>query len=579
MLLSLIVLFLFAAPDRDGELLRAIRYLSGVSELEQLDQSEVERYEALAARPIPLNRASRSRLVGSGLFSAYQLATLADYRARNGDILSFAELAVVDGFGEECARALKPFLTLEPVLAPGALPDSARAAHETAFYAAVARKSDASASGQGLKYGLKYRFSYGGRWALALAAKSGYDAALFPPEGGSAYALYQGNGTLGKVILGSFNARFGQGLVRWSGFSLETPSGTGSFSRRPSLLSPAWSYSGSGTLLGAAADFQLGRSLVSAYATLPLKGAWQAGANASFFGRYGEAGTTAVFERTASGERRIFVSADARCNLRGVDLFGEAALRLPEKTAALRAGARSKLGDALVAALLVRAVPSRYSGRSGGEYALSAGLDFSAGEYVPLAGKSGFGSSRRRHTGSLTAEASALPVPERDTGRKQLKIIASWTWQLDGRWSATLRISERLRNYDVLNRSDVRIDVRREEGPWTLGFRANAVASERWGMLGYAEGGYRTDGAWLWLRATLFWADAWNDRIYCYERDAPGQFNVPAYYGRGWSLSAVGALKTRRWGRWYLSGGWTGYARAEKKPGKAELKLQWVSTF
>ena len=40
-------------------------------------------------------------------------------------------------------------------------------------------------------------------------------------------------------------------------------------------------------------------------------------------------------------------------------------------------------------------------------------------------------------------------------------------------------------------------------------------------------------------------ADNWNDRIYCYERDAPGSFNIPAYYGRGWAASLVGRLKLR----------------------------------
>ena len=31
--------------------------------------------------------------------------------------------------------------------------------------------------------------------------------------------------------------------------------------------------------------------------------------------------------------------------------------------------------------------------------------------------------------------------------------------------------------------------------------------------------------------------DDWDDRIYVYERDAPGSFSVPARYGRGWSAS------------------------------------------
>ena len=31
--------------------------------------------------------------------------------------------------------------------------------------------------------------------------------------------------------------------------------------------------------------------------------------------------------------------------------------------------------------------------------------------------------------------------------------------------------------------------------------------------------------------------DNWDDRIYVYERDAPGSFTVPARYGRGWDAS------------------------------------------
>ena len=49
----------------------------------------------------------------------------------------------------------------------------------------------------------------------------------------------------------------------------------------------------------------------------------------------------------------------------------------------------------------------------------------------------------------------------------------------------------------------------------------------------------------VYLRGTLFFIDEWDDRIYAYERDAPGSFNVPAYYGRGYSLSLVARQKIR----------------------------------
>lgn len=48
-----------------------------------------------------------------------------------------------------------------------------------------------------------------------------------------------------------------------------------------------------------------------------------------------------------------------------------------------------------------------------------------------------------------------------------------------------------------------------------------------------------------YLRVTGFVIDNWPDRIYVYERDAPGTFSVPAYYGRGASFSAVGSAKWR----------------------------------
>ena len=98
-------------------------------------------------------------------------------------------------------------------------------------------------------------------------------------------------------------------------------------------------------------------------------------------------------------------------------------------------------------------------------------------------------------------------------------------------------------------------------------------------FLSYLEGGYKTDILTLWLRAGLFRVDDWADRIYAYERDAPGNFSVPAYYGRGFWLSLVSGLKLSGWGRLYFRASYTGYPWAspgqeKKKPGRAELKIQ-----
>ena len=97
--------------------------------------------------------------------------------------------------------------------------------------------------------------------------------------------------------------------------------------------------------------------------------------------------------------------------------------------------------------------------------------------------------------------------------------------------------------------------------------RVEGVHCERFGFLNYWEAGWappKASGGWnavsAYLRLTAFVIDRWNDRIYVYERDAPGNFSVPAYSGRGASLAAVGSWK-HRFSRCslkaFLRAGWT----------------------
>jgi hypothetical protein len=84
------------------------------------------------------------------------------------------------------------------------------------------------------------------------------------------------------------------------------------------------------------------------------------------------------------------------------------------------------------------------------------------------------------------------------------------------------------------------------------------------------------------MRQGVFHVDDWDDRIYVYEHDAPGSFNVPAMYGRGLWTSLAAGLKVSYRLRIYARTAYTGYPFMEaekKKPGKAELKLQLQCRF
>ena len=106
-------------------------------------------------------------------------------------------------------------------------------------------------------------------------------------------------------------------------------------------------------------------------------------------------------------------------------------------------------------------------------------------------------------------------------------------------------------------------------GSWLANVRYNIVHSAEWGWLAYAEAGYRREYAernrvTAWLRGELFAIDSWDDRIYVYERDAPGNFNVPAYYGRGWNLSLVVSWKF-----------WKNTVNLRRSTYRKEVKLQY----
>lgn len=109
--------------------------------------------------------------------------------------------------------------------------------------------------------------------------------------------------------------------------------------------------------------------------------------------------------------------------------------------------------------------------------------------------------------------------------------------------------------------------------------RFNMLNAKETGYLGYAEGGLNISSLRFYLRAGAFCIDNWDDRIYVYERDAPGNFTVPALYGRGIWTSIYLAYRPVSWFRLYMRASYTDYPfmdQEKRKPGRAELKIQAV---
>ena len=521
---SIVLLVLLAARPaaaQTDEVVRAALYLTGADGPEALDDRLVDELETFRNHPLPINRTSRARLLESGLLTPYQMAALAEYRSLSGDVLSFAELERVDGFGKEVVAVLRPFLSLESDRRPGeAVKDTVIFRHSALLRATLG------------DFGVKYRLE-AGRWEAGGAWKG---------RNGTFYGLRRLR--RGKILLGDYNVRYGQGLAFWSTFQLAGLSTLDAFSKRANGITPARSFNGTGTFRGLAWDYT-GRHWQFA-----LFGAVDgtAGTHAGWLGRDGQASVTVTPKR---------ISLEGKYGFRGVDLFGEAAWS--GKGPAGIAGSLFPLGRHLRAALQFRAIPTAFSGKKNGEYGLAAGLSYL--------------SDSRAFKSSLTVDAALLPKPATDTGRRQVKSTGLLSWTVSENWLLESRLVYRWRNYED-NRTDLRADATWSRGVWTIKGRLNGVHDGGFGFLGYLEGGWKPPGGFGWIRVTAFSTPVWQSRIYVYERDAPGNFTSPAYYGTGFSAMAYAGWKRRvkkTTLKLYLRGS---YKWQIEKPGVAGLKLQ-----
>ena len=147
-------------------------------------------------------------------------------------------------------------------------------------------------------------------------------------------------------------------------------------------------------------------------------------------------------------------------------------------------------------------------------------------------------------------------------------------------WTMKVRLTERIRTWGHPFRTDARADVTYLSDPFMASMRVNVLNCDGTGILSYIEGGIKRPELALYLRQGIFFIDDWDDRIYVYERDAPGSFNVPAMYGRGVWTSLAASSRIVHTLRVYARASYVCYPFMEKKkPGKAELKLQLQYRF
>lgn len=611
----MIILFwaaaLFPCTAQSVREMELILKLTGCSTPEEVDSEEVERLSALLSSPLKINMAGMHEIASSGLLTRYQMASLADYRSRHGDVMSYSELAALDGFGADFTSAAAPFLSLvskNGISGPG----RTSASGDIAFRSGV-RASPAAAPADGVwpetldwSYGMKFRVSSGRGINCSAGFSNEYSFEKGFPSAFTGSFAADFRKICGTVIIGDFNARFGQGLALWNGMTMGALGAPSSFMRRPQGLSSSWSYTGNMAHTGAAAEFSAGHFCISAFAGMPglKKSAYGrsevsllAGVNAAWHCRsgqisvmhYGE--TEEIFSGNQTRISDMKTSTDMAFCFKGTDVFSEFAFDWASLSPAVLAGTVFRVREDVRLSAMARYYSPGYNGsRSGAacstsscknECGLSLAGEFNAGKWIALRGMQGFGSSRRRHSGTFSVDAALFPSGKLKNMSNNMQVqLRVQTEHMAADWlKFTVRTVVRYRDWGEPFRGELRTDISVASGAMSAALRLNAVLCTGFGMLGYAEGGYRTTRMSVFLRQGFFGIDSWNDRIYVYERDAPGSFVVPAFFGRGLWTSAVCSWKCTKWMRLYVRASCTAYPfmpKEKRKPGNAELRVQCV---
>ena len=576
---SFLLLFVWSSQAQSAEDMDKILRLTGYESPEDLDAYEVERLSSFIERPLKINAVSQSSLRSSGLFTSYQTASLLDYRLRHGDIMSYSELSSVDGFTESSVQRLAPFISLEG----GDIVRSrdGYVINDLAFRAGC-RTADMKMTGG---YGLKYRCKVGETLSLSLAASQTYAGSLGIPDLFSGSLVWEPQRRSFRLIAGDFNARFGQGLALWNGMSMTGLSKVSSYLRTSSGLSSSWSFTGSSAHTGIAGEYSFSRFRISAFLSLPEDKSKDLSLlpalNIGWYGRNISVSVTHYMEfmSSASEEVPLYLpdmktSADIAMCIDGTDLFSEVAFDWINMKAAALSGVIFPVGeDVRVAAHLryypvgfdpSRSAAPRSVSKCTNEYGISVCSD-----YTPRTG---------RFSGSLSLDSAFLPQGKDDQRHSiHTRIIADTEVRMSDVLTMKARLSERIRTWGLPFKTDLRTDLVWSSGGFSITGRYNILKYVGIGNLGFIEGGYKNERFSVYLKQLVFDIDNWDDRIYAYERDAPGSFSVPAFYGRGMNTSFMTSWRFSRWGRLYAKGTFT-YGQ-KKKSGKAGLKLQCVFSF
>lgn len=605
----------FQLPDQAGieqRLLLRIEELAGDEQENVHIEDILDYYNRFLTSPVDLNRASRADLEALLLLSPFQIESLLKYRKEGGELLSYSELSLVNGFTEELAEMLRPFTIM--TVSNLSYPFQNNFRSELYMRSAIKRSQP--------DFLLKYSGSTGDRLSVGVTLENDAGEQYFPSlqrafDFISLNIALKNRGALVSLVAGDFSARFGQGLILWKAFSFSSPGSPSSFYKKGAAIHPYTSSDESNFLRGVAAVVDVGRGELAAFVSYNRVDAaisengytalysdglhntasslkrrrtmGEIAAGGSFSYMFGSLKLSVnsisyAFDRKNGvipkyyNEFQLYdgiwgnVSISVLGQMRNATLFGETAIDYGGALACL-AGFSVRLGNGADLGAMARLYPANYIARHAGAWSASQGCynqnGFSAG-YSGYAGKklkfelnfdgTVFPKPRYNIKGrSCIIKGNAKLIYDSGSGSGYGYVKAGYSYYSatslsKGMPVAKIALSGTYRR-NIFGWAE--ITVRCSNSIYSRG-GSEQVTGER-GYSGTAGLHLKIDAiggrAVLHGGMTLFSVSVWANRLYIYENDLPSTFGSRVLYGKGGSYYILAQLRLLRKATLYARAG------------------------
>lgn len=534
--------------------------------------------EQLRDNPVAINRAGRGELQRLVLLSDFQIESILDYRATNGNICSAAELSLLYGFDKANVELLAPFITF---VADGNILRNREHAVELYARASGDIVEDTSLIGSPHALLLKCRYQYGKNIAAGFSLQNDMGEYLFRKgykfmDFYSGYLAVNDCKWLKSLVVGDFSARFGQGLVLWNSFSLNSAVSPEYLSKRGSGIAPYTSSDENNFFRGVAASCSFGKMEVSAM--LSYNGV-DARVKEGYYTSLPEDGLHNTTERLACRKtmREMVAGVDFSCLFPKLKVgFTASAYGYNKRNGRkIREDNKFRMYDGMWGNIAVNFNMFARRTRIFGEMAFDYGGSgaFLAGAVSPIFHNCNVGVLFRHYSkGYIAPHASACSTLSEVANQDGITVSAScsfsnflklnlnsdivyypWkryninegTFQIKGsaaldyagcRWNWSVKLSERYTSHNAGHRACIKGKVGYR--PFSVLLVKGTGSMVYSGTLGYMAGvdlKYGSENGNIVLQGggSYFNCREWSARLYNYEPDMPYTYNNRLLYGEG----------------------------------------------